>query len=130
MPKVLVIEDDIFLANAYKIKLTKEGFTVAIARDGEEGIAALTADRPDVILLDLIMPKKDGFETLAEIKGNENFKDIPVIVASNLGQKADLDKAQQLGAQDYIVKSDMSLDVIIEKVKALIPQAPPVAAAA
>jgi len=72
---------------------------------------------PDVMLLDLIMPVKDGVSTLKEIKANEKYKNIPVIVASNFGQKEDIDKSMELGAVDYVVKSDMELDDLIEKIE-------------
>ena len=78
MAKVLIIEDDTFLANAYRVKLTKAGFEIKIATDGQEGIDMLSTFAPDAILLDLVMPKKDGFATLAELKTNENWKHIPV----------------------------------------------------
>lgn len=136
MPKILVIEDDVFLSNAYKVKLKKAGFEASFATDGIEGLNALETSIPDVILLDLVMPKKDGFETLAEIKKNPAYSSIPIVVASNLGQKEDLDRATQLGANDYIIKSEMSLDQIVEKIQSWLakqasaPAAPPMAQAA
>ncbi|MEK7571217.1 MAG: response regulator [Patescibacteria group bacterium] len=124
MKKILVAEDDNFLANAYRVKLTKAGFEVQMARDGQEAITALQSFTPDLIVLDLIMPVKDGFATLAEIKANPAWKPIPVIVASNLGQKEDIEKSIQMGANDFVVKSDLSLDSLIEKVNALLASAP------
>ena len=118
MKKILVAEDDTFLANAYRVKLTKEGFDVAIARDGDEFLKALPTFLPDLIILDLIMPVKDGFAVLSELKQHEEWKKIPVIVASNLGQKEDIDKAMALGATDFIIKSDLSLSDLIDKVRA------------
>ena len=115
--KVLVAEDDKFLGNAYRVKLTKSGFDVQIATDGDEALAILQKFTPDLILLDLVMPKRDGFSTLGEIKKNPALKNIPIIVASNLGQKEDLDKAKALGANDYIIKSDMSMDALVQKIK-------------
>lgn|SRR5687767_4213461 len=116
MAKVLVVEDDRFLTSAYKAKLVRSGFDVQIASDGEEALEVLKTFIPDIILLDLVMPRKDGFATLAEIKAQENLKNIPVIVASNLGQKEDLDRAMSLGARDYIIKSDLSMDALIGKI--------------
>lgn len=117
MTKVLVVEDDKFLISAYRAKLVKSGFEVQIAQDGQEAIEVLQSFVPDIILLDLVMPRKDGFVALAEIRQDPRLKNIPVIVASNLGQKEDLDKAMSLGASDYIIKSDMSLDGIIAKIQ-------------
>lgn len=122
MAKILVAEDDKFLATAYKAKLSKAGFEVQIASDGEELLAMLATFVPDVILLDLIMPKKDGFSALTEIKANGAWKAIPVIIASNLGQKEDIEKGLQLGAKDFVIKSEMSLEDLIAKVnKVIIP---------
>lgn len=120
MKKILVAEDDQFLASAYRVKLTKAGFEVQIARDGQEAINALQNYIPDLILLDIIMPVKDGFTTLQELKANPAWASIPVIVASNLGQKEDMEKSRQYGASDFIVKSDLSLDSVIEKINKLL----------
>lgn len=119
MKKILIAEDDTYISNAYRVKLTKEGFEVKLAFDGQEAMNILESFRPDIIMLDLVMPKKDGFATLAEIKQNPKLKSIPVIIASNLGQKEDIDKAMKLGANDFIVKSDLSLKDIIAKISAL-----------
>lgn len=114
--KVMVAEDDKFLAGAYKVKLAKAGFDVLVVSDGEEVISQLETFKPDLILLDLIMPVKDGFTTLSELKKGKH-KDIPVVVASNLGQTEDIKKGISMGAVDYIVKSDTSLDELIEKIR-------------
>lgn len=116
MKKILVAEDDKFLASAYKVKLTKTGFEVRMATDGAEAIEILKQFQPDVILLDLIMPVMDGFTTLENIKSNPVWAKIPVLVASNLGQKEDLEKAKKLGAAGYVVKSDMSIDDLVKRV--------------
>lgn len=113
--KVLIVEDDKFLISAYKAKLLREGLEVEIATDGQEALDTLKTFIPDVILLDLVMPLMDGFTTLGKIKENPELKNIPVIVASNLGQQEDLDKATALGASDYVIKSDLSLDALIAK---------------
>lgn len=123
MTKILIAEDDRFLGMAYRAKFTKSGFEVQIAADGEEALEMLKTFTPDAMLLDLVMPRKDGFTTLAEIRKQEKFKHIPIIVASNLGQKEDVDKATALGANGYIIKSDMALEAIIEKVNTTISQA-------
>jgi CheY-like chemotaxis protein len=116
MKKILVAEDDKYLANAYRVKLSKEGFEVLIASDGAEALKLLETNIPDLIILDLIMPVKDGFTTLAEIMENPTLKLIPCIVASNLEQKEDITKAMSLGAKDYIVKSESSMEDILNKI--------------
>lgn len=120
MKKILVAEDDKFLGNAYRVKLTKAGFDVQIARDGQEAMDIVKTYNPDLILLDLVMPIKDGFTVLEELKKDPALQQIPVIVASNLGQKEDTDRGLQLGAADYFVKSDLSLNTIIEKINKLL----------
>ncbi len=120
MKTILVAEDDKFLANAYRVKLTKAGFDVHIAGDGEEVLALLKSITPDIILLDLVMPVKDGFLTLAAIKSDEKLKSIPVVVASNLGQKEDTERALNLGAYDFVIKSDLSLNTLIEKINKIL----------
>lgn len=120
LKKILVAEDDRFLANAYRVKLTKAGFEVKIANDGEEAIKMLNDFTPDLILLDLVMPVKDGFSTLEVIKKDGKLNKIPVLIASNLGQKEDIDRGIKLGAVGYIVKSDLSLDDLIIKINSFL----------
>ncbi len=117
MAKVLVVEDDRFLVSAYRAKLEKSGYEVQIASDGDEALAVLKTFTPDVILLDLVMPRRDGFSTLEEIKKDARLDKIPVIVTSNLGQKEDIDKAMALGANDYIIKSDLSIEELVGKIQ-------------
>ena len=125
MNKILLVEDDKFLSTALDDKLTREGFTVIKALNGQEAITKIRSQQPDLILLDIIMPQKNGFEVLAEIKLDETFKHIPVIVLSNLGQEADIKKAQDLGAVDYLVKSDVEMKIVVEKIKAELAKAKP-----
>ena len=120
MKKILVAEDDQFLSNAYRVKLAKVGFDVRIATDGEEALKIADEFNPDLILLDLMMPRKDGFSALEDFRKIEQFKKTPIIVASNLGQQEDLDRAKSLGANDYLVKSDMSLDDLIKKINSFL----------
>jgi CheY-like chemotaxis protein len=115
--KVLVVEDDKFLIKIYETKLKEEGLTVIIAVNGEEGITKAKAEQPDLILLDLIMPVKSGFEALAEIKADDTIKHIPVIILSNLGQDADIKKGTELGAADFIIKSNMALHEVVKIIK-------------
>ena len=120
MKKILVAEDDMFLANAYKAKLSKVGFDLDIAADGEETMQKIKTYKPDILLLDLMMPKKDGFSVLEDIRKDPVFKSLPIVVASNLGQKEDIDRAMSLGADGYIVKSNLSLSELVDKINAFI----------
>ncbi len=124
MSKILVAEDDKFLANAYRVKLTKEGFDIQLASNGEEVLKTLQTFNPDIILLDLMMPKIDGFIVLQILRTTDQWREIPVIITSNLGQKEDIEKGMKLGATDYIVKSDTSIDDILVKIRAHIKQSP------
>lgn len=120
MKNVLVIEDDFYMARAYAIKFSKESIGVLSAADGEQGLEMLEksgSNVPGVILLDIMLPKKSGFDVLKEIKQNSLWKNIPVIILSNLGQETDIQKGKELGAEDYIVKADVSIDEVIAKVK-------------
>lgn len=119
--KIIVAEDDKFLANAYRVKLTKAGFEVHMASDGQEVIDLLSKPIvPDILILDLVMPNMDGFGVLTKLKANPTWSKLPIIVASNLGQKEDIDRAQSLGAKDYIVKTDLSLNDLIVKIKKIV----------
>lgn len=124
MSKILVAEDDKFLANAYRVKLTKEQFEILLVSDGEEVLKSLETFNPDLILLDLMMPKIDGFMVLQILRTTDKWKNVPVIITSNLGQKEDIDKGMQLGATDYIVKSESNIDDIIAKIRAHLPSVP------
>lgn len=114
---ILVAEDDKFYANIYQVKLAKEGYEVRVAEDGEQTLSEMKKRKPDLLLLDLIMPVKDGFEVLREMKADSILKDIKVLVLSNLGQEEDIKKAKDLGADDYLVKTNMSIQEMMEKVK-------------
>jgi len=120
MANVLIVEDDKFLSSAYRLKFTKAGYEVMLAMDGSEGMTILSTFTPDIILLDLVMPVKDGFTMLSELKASEAYKNIPVIITSNLSQKEDIDKAKGMGAMDFIIKSDISLDDLVTKVQKIL----------
>ncbi len=114
--KILIIEDDKFFQNFYLIKLQEKGFQVDIASDGEEGLDKIKNNKPDLILLDIILPKKDGFEVLSSIANDNNLKNIPVLVFSTLGQESDIEKAKKLGAKDYVNKSFFDFDILFNKI--------------
>ncbi len=113
--KVLVVEDEKPMAKALVLKLTKAGYDTQAAHDGEAALAKLREEHFDVMLLDLIMPKLDGFGVLEAMKA-EGLK-TPVIVSSNLGQENDQDRAKNLGAKDYFIKSDTPISGVIEHIK-------------
>lgn len=115
--KILLAEDDKFLATAMSDKLTREGFEVLHATNGVQALELAKSGDPDLVLLDLIMPQKTGFEVLAELKLDAKLKKIPVIILSNLGQESDMEKAKSLGAVDYLVKSDVQMKEVVEKIK-------------
>jgi len=115
--KILIIEDDRFLRELMVRKLKMEDFEVMEAEDGGEGLKKIKEGKPDLVLLDLILPEMDGFEVLEQKRKEEKIKDIPVIILSNLGQKEEIDRGLQLGAKDYLVKAQFSPSEIIEKVK-------------
>lgn len=115
--KVLLVEDDLSLLKIYSNKLKISGFEVSPATTGDEAVRKAQIETPDIVLLDLILPGKDGFLVLEELKKNTRTKKIPVIILSNLGQESDRQRADELGAIDYLVKSDVSLANLVEKVK-------------
>lgn len=118
--KVLIIEDDKFLRELAAQKLEKEGFSVAGATNGQEGIELLEKESPNVIILDLILPGMDGFEVLKKVRTESNFKTIPIIILSNLGQEEDIAKAKSLGATDYLIKAHFSFGEIIKKINEVV----------
>lgn len=115
--KILFIEDEPTLQKAVSEVLTQEEFEVLGALDGEKGMEMIKKEKPDLILLDLILPKKDGFEVLKEMKEDKELKDIPVIVLTNLEGMGDVEKALSLGATTYLVKADYELENVVEKIK-------------
>jgi DNA-binding response OmpR family regulator len=104
----------------YTLKFQQEGFNLVAVQDGLAGLEAVKNELPVVILLDVMMPKMDGFAVLTELKKDDKTKDIPVLLLSNLGQKSDINKGKKLGANDYIVKASMTPTQVVEKVKSLL----------
>ncbi len=115
--KILIIEDEEILINLLQRKLTQENYEITIARDGEEGLKRMREARPDLILLDIIMPKKGGFEVMEEMQKDKELEKIPVIIISNSGQPVEIDKAQKLGVKDWLIKTEFDPQEVIEKVK-------------
>jgi len=114
--KILLVEDEEIMIDLLQKKLTKEGYEISVAKDGEEGLKAMREVKPDLILLDIIMPKMGGFEVMEEMGKDKNLKDIPVIVISNSGQPVEIDKAQKLGAKDWLIKTEFDPQEVVDKV--------------
>lgn len=114
---ILIIEDERKLAFALETQLAKEGFDIKIAWNGEEGMDEIIKQKPDIILLDLILPKLSGMDILRNIRKSENLKDLPVLIITNLVDDAVSLEADRLGVIDYLIKSNMSLSSIVELVK-------------
>jgi DNA-binding response OmpR family regulator len=117
---ILIIEDDKFLRELITQKLVKEGYDALMAIDGEEGIKKVREGKPDLVLLDLILPGIDGFEVLSRMKEDENLAKIPVIILSNLGQREEVERGLKLGANDYMIKAHFTPREIIDKIKTIL----------
>ncbi len=115
--KVLIIEDDQFLRDLIVRKLEDEGFVTLQAIDGEEGLRVFREKKPDLVLLDLILPGMDGFEVLKQAKEDKSIAHIPVLILSNLGQRDDIERGIKLGAKDYLIKAHFTPGEIVEKVR-------------
>ena len=115
--KILIIEDDNILQEALREFLTAEGFETLSALDGEDGIKIGKEKKPDLILLDIILPKMDGYEVLKVMKEDESAKNIPIIILTNLGSLNDVEKALNLGATTYLIKADYKLAEVTNKIK-------------
>lgn len=114
--KVAVVEDDVFLNKAFILKLSNSGFETISIRDGKEAFGIIKKEAPDIILLDLMLPGKSGFEILAELKKDENLKKVPVLILTNLGQEEEKQRGLNMGAAEYLVKTDIKLEEVVEKV--------------
>lgn len=113
--RILIAEDDEFLTKMYRLQMEENDWNVQICRNGEEAIAELEKNKPDILLLDLLMPKVDGYAVLEHIKAKK-IK-VPVLILSNLSQHIDQEKCKELGALDYFVKSEIEMDELAEKIE-------------
>ena len=120
MAKILIIEDDLVLQKALADYLSAEGFEIKVASDGENGEKLAISEKPDLILLDIILPKKDGFEVLRSVRDEEKTQKIPIVLLTNLDSINDVEKALELGATTYLVKADYKLEEVTAKVKELL----------
>lgn len=114
--KILIVEDDTFISDMYKAKLESLDYNIKVAENGRVGMEILKEFHPDLILLDIVMPEKDGFEILTDLKNDKVLKDIPVILLTNLGRREDVEKGFKLGAKDYIIKAHFTPQEVVEKV--------------
>ena len=123
MAKILLVEDDQFLLSLMKTRLEKEKFDVILAHDGPEALKLLRETKPDLILLDIILPGMSGFDVLEEVQKDPQLRDkksIPVIIISNLGQESDIERGKELGVADYFVKARVSIDELVKKVNTFV----------
>ena len=117
-PQVLLVEDDVFLAGIYQKKFEIDGYKISLADNGEKGLTEAKKKKPDVILLDILLPKLDGFAVLERLKADFATKNIPVILLTNLGQKDDVEKGLEAGAADYLIKAHFKPSEVVDKVRA------------
>ncbi|PIR06357.1 response regulator [Candidatus Jorgensenbacteria bacterium CG_4_8_14_3_um_filter_38_10] len=117
---ILLVEDELLLSNILKSRLEKEGFKVFQARDGEMALKFLRETKPDIILLDIILPKISGFEILEELQKNPELQSAPVAIISNLGQESDIQKGRSLGAINYFVKAQVTIDELVGKIREML----------
>lgn len=115
--QVLLVEDDVFLSSIYQKKFEMEGYKIVTADNGEKGLAEAKKRIPSIVLLDILLPKLDGFGVLKALKADESTKNIPVILLTNLGQKDDVDKGLEIGATDYLIKAHFKPSEIVQKVE-------------
>ncbi len=118
--KILLIEDDTFLVEMYTTKFELEGFGVISAEDGVKGLEMVKKEEPDIILLDILMPKMDGFAVLDALKKDKATADIPVVLLTNLGQKEDVKKGFEKGAVGYLIKAHFMPSEVVEKIKKIL----------
>jgi len=120
LKKILLVEDDRFILDMYKEKMGKENFEVRCAEDGASAIKIAKEIMPDIILLDVVMPLMDGFETLQAMKQDDKLKNIPIVLLTNLGQRRSVEKGLKIGAADYIIKAHFSPSEVVDKIKNII----------
>ncbi len=118
--KVLIVEDEQMLRDMYGLKLSKENFNVIKAEDGQDGLEKAKKENPDIILLDIMLPKIDGFHVLKELREQKKFKKTPIIMLTNLGQNEDKKRGDEYGATDYLVKANTTPNDVVKKINEII----------
>lgn len=117
MKKILLVEDDLFIADIYSTKLSEAGFKVEIIKNGGKVLEKLRKEKPDLLLLDIVLPEFSGWEILREIKKDQNLKDLKIIILSNLGQKEEVEKGLEFGAAKYLIKAHYTPSQVVEEIK-------------
>lgn len=118
--KIMIVEDDVFIRDIYQVKFSQEGFEVITAEDGIKALEMLKEVTPDIIMLDIIMPYMNGVEVLKKIKSDEKFKNIPVVMLTNISEKEKVDEGMDLGIVDYIIKSHFTPSEVLAKINSLL----------
>ena len=116
LKKILLIEDEELVIKLLERKLTERGYEVFLSRNGEEGLSMIKSEKPDLILLDIVMPKMTGIEVMEEMNKSLELKNIPVIIISNSGEPVEIDRIKKLGAKDWLIKTEFNPEEIMEKV--------------
>lgn len=117
MKRILIIEDEALIGELLRKKLADEGYYAFIAKDGEEGLEEIRSQKPDLVLLDIILPRLNGFEVLEGMKKDGSFKTIPVIIISNSGQPTEIEAAKKMGVADWLIKTEFDPAEVVEKVR-------------
>ncbi|MBM3257969.1 MAG: response regulator [Candidatus Nealsonbacteria bacterium] len=120
MKQILLVEDDPFLIDIYSTKLKDSGFSVEVASDGEQALEKVKAKKPDLVLLDIVLPKISGWEILRKIKSEADLKNLKIIILSNLGQKEEVEKGMDLGVLKYLIKAHYTPSQVVEEIKKII----------
>lgn len=120
MKHILLVEDDPFIRDMYSFKLKEMGYSVTASETGKEAIEKINKKKPDLILLDIVLPKKDGWEILKKVKQNPKFQDIFIVMLSNLGQKREVEKGLKLGAEKYFIKAHYTPQQVVEEIQKLL----------
>ncbi len=122
MQQILLVEDDPFLTEIYSQKLKKSGLKVEVIKDGQKALESLNKKMPDLLLLDIVLPRIEGWEVLRKIRKELKFKNLKIIVLSNLGQKEEVEKGLELGADKYLIKAHYTLSEVVEEIKKVLGQ--------
>jgi len=119
-PFILIAEDDIFFGTILKVGLTEENFDVLVVKNGEDAMKAMRARRPDLLVLDLVLPIKDGFEVIKEVEADAKLKGTKIMIFTNLAQEEDRDRASELGVHDFFLKASISIADVVKKIKEIV----------
>lgn len=120
MRKILIVEDDSFISDIYRVKFSEEGFAVDLAENGIEALKNIEKNVPDIILLDIIMPYMDGMELLRNIRKNESWKKIPIVILTNISEKEKIDESMENEVSGYLVKSNFTPSEVVDKINSLL----------